>query len=126
MPFSIDIDTGHNLVILTGRGEVYLADFVKTFDAFVAHPDFRPGMNVLWDLTKTVTSILPEDVQTFAAHTSKQVGQRGSGYKIAVVGNERIILGFTQIYKRLAPALAANARTFMNLDEALAWIREDA
>ena len=54
IPFEIFVE--ENLIIVSPWGEMSFEDLVGHVDDFMAHPDFRSGMNIIYDLS-SVTSL---------------------------------------------------------------------
>ena len=51
MPVTMEIRPDENLIVHEIFGAFSLADFQTTMEAELGHPDFRAGMNALWDFS---------------------------------------------------------------------------
>ncbi|MWB77101.1 hypothetical protein GLS40_03595 [Pseudooceanicola sp. 216_PA32_1] len=70
MAVSFRILPQHGLVHVRFSGQVILSDSSTALQRFAAHPEFRPGLNQLIDLTD-VTGHIADPVELFRVHARK-------------------------------------------------------
>ena len=49
LPFTIS--PVENLIVVTAKGSLHFDDLISHVPEFMAHPDFRSGMNLIYDFT---------------------------------------------------------------------------
>lgn len=114
-----------NLVYHTVTGE-FTAEKVRTaVDKMVGHPDFKPGMDSLWDLrgasiNKLNQAELLKMMEYIAAHRAR----RGRDYKVAIVVASDLQFGFARMYELMSFSLPSKKAIFRNTREAFRWLKQ--
>lgn len=62
MPVTLSIDTERKLTITTGEGVVTDADFIEARRQLLAHPDFDPSFDRIWDFHGVTEARVTENV----------------------------------------------------------------
>ncbi|HID48132.1 MAG TPA: STAS/SEC14 domain-containing protein [Chromatiales bacterium] len=122
MPVESEIYPEQMLVIHTCSGELTADDFIQAFDHSIAHPDFRRGMNVLWDIRDATINTSPRDIQKLVTHVATRREKRGSGYRLAVVSDKSVLLMLAGIFKALATPLTFQVRIHRDIEVARRWL----
>jgi hypothetical protein len=119
MILSIDRQRRTATVRLTGT--LQAADLKDAFSAMVAHPDFEPGFNSLWDLRGASAARLDfEALRDVVRAAGAQKDARGPG-KVAIVVTHDVDYGVSRIYEMLASGLPTVVNVFRSVGEAEAW-----
>lgn len=120
---AIDIQTG--VLMRTVRGAISFEEFTRVIEETLVHPDFRPGMDSIWDLRQAdLTNLTREDMRRIVEYIERQDETRGTGYKAALVVSREVDYGFTRMYKTYADGLPVRLDIFRSLEEARAWLFE--
>ena len=122
MPIRVNVDSGANLITLTGNGRLTYHGFKTAFEERVNHPYYQPGMDILYDLrTATIDMTLPELKQGIALFKTRQE-ERGSNFRFAVVVTQISAYGLVSLYQAHAQDLPEEIRIFDNLTTARQWL----
>ena len=118
------IDPAQHLATTTLSGAIEAREIRDAFEDMLAHPDFAPGMNSLWDLREAqLETISVEAVQRLVAFVAKHSEARGEG-RAALVAESDVAFGICRIYEAFASALPTDVRAFRRLEEATEWLTE--
>ena len=99
-----------------------MKDAFATFEGFTRHPDFRPGMNALYDLRKARMTPKPNDLQNLAGFVSSNQENRGKNYKVAFITGTGIERAAVEIYSNLMRSVPADFRIFDDETGACEWL----
>ena len=127
MSITTRIEPEHKLVIHTVSGDFGLVDVQPAWQAMLAHPDFRPDMNVMWDfrgITNLKDQFSSADIQQIASMTVDHLQQREKKYRLALVAERDLLFGFSRMFAAYTGELPMDLRVFRSLDEARAWLLE--
>ena len=123
MPVTMEIRPDENLIIHEIFGDFSLADFQTTMNAEFGHPDFRSGMNALWDFSLGDASGLAQaDVMRMAELMAAASSSRGADYRIAVVAPDDLHHGLTRMYVGHTSEIQREIQIFRKRKLALAWL----
>lgn len=123
MPARFEIDKEKRLVRSEVWGEVTFADIRNHQDALLAHPEFNPEFDQLYDATGvTSTEVTAGQVQSMALKTVFSSTSRR-----AFVAPEPSIYGMIRIYETHYSMLdsPANLRVFRDKSSALQWLQRE-
>jgi|GEM_PF-1254425 len=125
MPVNFRIRPEANLVVFTVTGHIEVADIQAAFDRMLEDPDFRPGMNALWDLREALVYSTPAEIQELITHVALSRERRGSRYRLAIVAQDSVLLMLADIFKALASPLPSQVKICQDFDEAWNWLQSD-
>ena len=117
----VEVLDGYARVVFRGTGN--FDAFVEAFGRMINHPEFRPGMNALWDLrnaslARIGTSEMRRMVEWAQRHTPKRDGAR-----VAMLVRRDVDFGVSRIAEPLIEArLSVQYQVFRDEAEALAWV----
>ncbi len=119
MPYTIRIFPEHALAVLTFTGEASGKTFMEAKQALLAHPDWRPGYDRLWNELgiEMVAAGYPE-AKEYGRFTRSIAERVGSG-RSAIVAAEPVHHRLNVLYKVLIPW---QSEVFHTVEEALAWL----
>jgi hypothetical protein len=129
MPIDYERDDGHNLLVLTARGDVTLAEVLDVTDRLV-----REGLwtaRLLYDARqreKREKSLLSEaDVRNLAMHMAILTEKYGARGRVAIVSLDTARSGMREKY-RLVMQQHANLEigAFSDVASAMAWLDNPA
>lgn len=91
----------------------------------MGHPDFKPGMDALWDLQAASFDELNQAellkmMEFVAAHQD----QRGAGYKVAIVVGSDLQFGFARMYELMSYSLPSRKLIFRDIRSAFKWLKK--
>lgn len=122
MPVTSKINSKLHLLEHTCRGTLKARDFVDAFDAAMRLPGFERSMSVLWDVRDASVMAPPDELQALVTHVSLSRDQRGTDYRLAVVGRDTVLLMLADIFKALSSPLSFQVKVFHDMNEARNWI----
>ena len=104
-------------------GEQTATDFRNAYESVHAHPDYRPGMNRIWDLREgTLKGLTGNDILRMGS-VSAQHEPAGSGARLAVVVSEEVDDDLKQIGESLnEEVLTVDMKVFRDMAEAEHWV----
>ena len=120
-----EIDVAGGPPVLTARtsGPPSVAGFTALRAAVLSHPEFLPGMSVIYDHTELAGYMSSIDVRTIAenaARSSKAVPYWG---RLAMVVPEPTLFGLARMWEAYAgDDLAARTSVFASIGEAYEWL----
>ena len=122
MDWQIRINAKANLATVTMHGHVTEAALLEVFDAFYGHPDFKPGMHILGDLTDARIDLAAPAMARIIEYLQRHRDKRGTGKEAIVVGSTadygigRMIEAYTE------DPLPYELRVFLTVEEAHEWM----
>ena len=122
MPVISTINTELHVLEHSCRGTMQAQDIIDAFDAAIELPGFERNMPVLWDIRDARIDASPDEMQTLITHVGLMRGSRGTGYRLAIVAQDTVLIMLADIFKALSSPLSFQARIFRDIDEARSWI----
>jgi hypothetical protein len=123
MELITEIDEKVNLRRVKVTGEVAFAPVMAELERLYASPDFRPDMNVLWDLREAkVSSISSSEVQRLTDLVAQHWGTGGKSRAAFVVSRD-FEFGLSRMYGIfLESRMPTQVQVFRDINEALQWV----
>lgn len=122
MPVHLEIDSPARLVraTVTGPANLTVAEFDNFLGALIAHPDFRPGLDILYD--RRVVAEPPNQTSARAALEAIEArAGRMTGCRWAVVIGPQSALEVVRLTALLGERAGVEARPFNSPDDAMTW-----
>ena len=121
--FQVSPDKSFGTVIIKGKFD--LDAFKDFYRQMVSHPDFRTGMNVIWDTRQADISKISQDEMRFiSSHIAPLTKERGEG-KGALVVSDDVSFGVSRMGEMMTEKyVTVTLRVFRNMEEAEKWINE--
>lgn len=118
-----ELDQKLNLITQTVTGDLVLQDFIKAFKTALDHPDFKKGMNVLWDLTNaSLAKAEISDMHNMVMFIQFHIDKRGKDFKLAIVANSKLDFGLSRMYEAFSEVLPFSKKVFYDIKKAQKWI----
>ena len=125
MPIRVSIDRQRGLITTVISGAITPADLVAAYERIFADPDFRPGLDSLWDMRDArLAAFTTEHIRQTSEYILSQAARRGSGYKSALVASADLQFGLARMYEVFTERLPAEVGVFRDIDDALRWLAE--
>ncbi len=122
MPATFRIDLDHAAVIARAEGSsVGTRELGDAVEAYSSHPDYRPEMNILWDLREARFLIDIDELKGLAERFST-LGTRDVPHRLAFVLEHESTQLLTRLFPKLGPEHVVDYRTFEDLAGALEWL----
>ena len=121
VPRSFRIDLDRATVISRASGTLGAREITAIVESYALHADYRPEMDILWDLRDARFLIELEEVNALAEHFST-LGTRDTPHKGAFVVGDDLTEMVTRMFARVGPEHVVDYRTFEDLTEALEWL----
>lgn len=122
MPVTIAIDPDSNLITYTVTGDMTLAEVQSAVEQAVERPDFRLGMNSLWNLKEARIAISMPELPSMISHLAGIDERRGTGFKVAILVRRNEDFGLSSLFEMNAYSLPFDVQVFRNSKEALDWV----
>lgn len=122
MPVISTINTQPYVLEHRCRGTLQAQDIIEAFDAAIDLPGFERGMPVLWDMRDARIDASPEEMRALITHVGLKRGNRGTGYRLAIVAQDAVLIVLADIFKALSSPLSFQVRIFRDIKEARSWI----
>jgi len=127
MPAENRIDRENHLVRVRLVGRITPEDLEQGFEARAREPGYEPGMDLLLDCTDATIEFGRTGVQRILRYFASRRAERGSGFRVALVGNSDLNFGMARMYETLSGLEAGypeEARAFRDAEEARRWLLE--
>ncbi len=125
MPIHTSVDAERRLITHVVSGNLIMAEVQQAFENGLAHPDFRPGMNVVWDFREcSFARLKTDDIRSQADHIRRQTEDRETAYKAAVLVSTDVGYGMSRMFDAYADGMPCQVRVFRDADEAHRWLAE--
>lgn len=111
-----------NRVEVRMRGAIDLGRVEQAYRDMLAHPEFRPGMDALWEFVDVEGPALSaDDVRRLVAVQRENVARRGAARVAIVVGRE-LDYGIVRMYEALVHVVPQTVRPFRDRAAAERWL----
>ena len=124
MPVITRVHPEENIIVHRATGQLEIDDITQAFDDALREPDFRPGMNALWDLRDAAVQSSPDKLQELVTHVALSRDKRGTQYRLAIVARDSVLLMLADIFKALTSPLSFKVHIFRDYDEAWSWLKK--
>jgi hypothetical protein len=117
------IDTAAGVVTHTVVGDLGIDDVRQAVALRTSHPDYKPGMRVLWDLSQANASRMSsDDIRQIAQRNKSRVKKTGVGNQVAFVAPRDIEYGLSRMYEMFSDETPVENRVFRTIEEARRWL----
>ncbi len=99
-----------------------ISDFVKAIGDRVEHPDFEPGLNVLWDFSNAPGGILPSRDLRGMLDYGRQDGHGARMGRVALLTPARTHFAMASAVEKMSGSLAVELKAFQDRGEAMRWL----
>ncbi len=121
MPVTYRSDPEHRRIVTRCEGETTLAEVLAHFDELEADPDYRPGSDVLLDLTDIIS--LPNVGQIRVAATrAGDAARRVQFGACAIVVSSEAMFGMARIFDAFTERFFARTGVFRDRETAERWL----
>lgn len=122
MPVTTTIDLDKKLIVHAVEGEVTAGDWVSAIGDRLAHPDFEPGLGVLWDFSNAPEGILSSRDLRGMLDYGRQEGHAARMGRIALLTPRRAQFAMASSVEKMSDGLAVELRAFQDRTEAIRWL----
>lgn len=122
MPIRHAVDPRAGVARFTVSGEFTLADMQAAVDRLAADPIYRPGMPILSDHRAIARPASAEEVAGLVSHVADH-GPVFAGARMAIVAASAASYGMMRMLSTLAEDVPMEIAVFLDVDEALRWLR---
>ncbi len=122
MPVTTTIDREKRLVIHAIEGVLASGDFVKAIGDRVEHPDFEPGLDVLWDFSNAPEGIMPSRDLRGMLDYGREDGHGARMGRVALLTPARAQFATASAVEKMSGSLAVELKAFQDRDEAMRWL----
>lgn len=126
MPVDYTIKSPNGPVVLTVDDHVDAQGIVEAYEAFLADPAFKRGMDLLADLRTARLHGGPEAVRHLIARQAASRSRRGEGYRVALVAAHSHQQALAQLFATFSRSEPFTVNVFETPLDALAWLAEGA
>ena len=122
MPVTTKIDIENRLAIHAVEGEIPAGDFVNAISDRLAHPDFEPGLHVLWDFSNAPPGILSSRDLRGMLEYGRQEGHAARIGRVALLTPRRTQFAIADSVEKMSDELPVEIRAFQDREEAIQWL----
>ncbi len=122
LPVTTRIDREKRLVIHAIEGVLASGDFVKAIGDRIEHPDFEPGLNVLWDFSNAPEGIMPSRDLRGMLDYGRQDGHGARMGRVALLTPAPTQFATALAVEKMSDSLAVELKAFRVRDEAMRWL----
>jgi hypothetical protein len=126
MPVTSSIDLDNNLITYLVTGDMTLDDVRGAVDVAVADPQFRLGMNSLWNLKDARIAITMTELPEMIGHLANINDKRGRGFKVAILVRRNEDFGLSSLFEMNSYGLPFHVRVFRSSSEATEWLTQQS
>jgi hypothetical protein len=110
-------------VIFTVEGGFTDQEFAAAVDEATDHPDWRPAIDVLFDMTSGAgDEISADSLKRMARFIWANTARLGAGYRVAVVAPGDRDYGLTRMFQAYMDGPPFELKIFRELEDALGWL----
>jgi hypothetical protein len=121
LPVTFQIDNESGLLLRKIEGEVEPAEIIASLQDSFRHPDYRPGMDSLTDMSEFAFKSTSTDIKQFAGFMLDQMDMV-AGTRAAVVVSRAVDYGFTRMLQALVDVPGIEVAVFYSVEEAMQWL----
>jgi hypothetical protein len=126
MPVKSTIDPNSGVIVHAVSGDVSFDEILRALDRIVDHPLYQPGSAALWDFSGAAADKLDtKGLRNLVGRVRERLGNRGTGYKVALVAPRDLDYGLARMYQAYASELPIALSVFRSSGEAWDWLSED-
>lgn len=127
MGINTAIDTVNGIVIRSVTGELRSDDIKEAWEKLMEHPDYRPDMNIIWDVREcNVSNLSSDNIRDLAYFYTKKTSDLDRKIKISIVVPDDLLTGLTRMFQAYAHEAAFDLMAFRDLDQAIEWVRKES
>jgi len=124
MPVECRLDAEAGIVYTVVSGEIGASDIIEAVEELFRNPDFRPGLIGLADLRSYTWRSEMSDIRRVAQFMIANGSKIGRSRTAIVVASD-YSYGMSRMYEAFAAASPIKVKIFRDMDEAVAWLRDD-
>jgi hypothetical protein len=123
MTINYDIKKPSGLVRLIVSGSVITGDIIDALGRMLKDPDFKEGMDVLWDFREVKSgNSEAEDIREIVSFIRTNQEKRGRNYRVALVVSRDIDFGLARMYEAYSQELPFDIQIFKDIKDAEQWL----
>ena len=125
LAISSSFDSTRNIYVIKLSGSPTVDEVVDCYEAVFDHPDFKPNMAAIWDLTSlNLKQVEIGDIRQLPRELGKYMQKRGDDYKAALVVSRATDFYLLRMYVTILRLIGSNIhfRLHRTMDEAYAWV----
>jgi len=125
MEYKLRIEADGGVAVRTVNGELSADAVLAARHELITHPDYRPGMNELWDLSEaTLSNLSATELSNLINRIQTDSDAYSGHYKVAVVVPQDFGYGVARQFQALSDEAVSFALVpFRRADEAWEWLR---
>lgn len=117
-----EFDQAGNRILFRVTGEVEPGSFFAAINQSIAHPEFVPGMNSLWDLSAAdLDGITRADVEHASSEKRKNAAERGNA-RVAILVSDDLGNGLSRMFAAMSSLAHIDYQVFASMDAANDWL----
>ena len=117
------IDVARNCVTLYWSEFPPLAKFKEVVEHAIAEPEFRPGMNFLWDRRPGAKNTATREYLREALYFLQALAERVGPHSWAIVAHHDSDFGKARMLEAMSDGTKVNIRAFESAGDAEEWLR---
>ena len=121
MPYTYRIEPDNNLLFIFGDGVVTQAERMEAMKTWMADPDYRPGLNTLFDLSKSESTPTLAEIRAISDYMQRNADAIGRK-KVAIVVAEAVNFGVARQFAALTESNKLEIQVFGSREEAWTWL----
>lgn len=121
--FKANVHREQRYIHTTAKGKMSLKDLKQMFASVLKHPQYKSGMNRLWDFNSVDVSLLTrDDIESFVKFIKNKNIGTDNAYTATVVSRE-FEYGMIQMLQGVGDeVISPNALVTKSKDKALKWV----
>ncbi|UCF64357.1 MAG: hypothetical protein JSW33_00595 [bacterium] len=113
-------------IVMTASGNIGSKEIVKALQRTLTDPDFKKGMDILWDFQAVNESLVDtQEILDIVTFIKNHQDTRGSNYRVALVVSRDLDYGLARMYEAYSQGLPCQIQIFKNLNAAKNWLAEN-
>ena len=126
MEYRISFDAGPPYLLIALTGDFDVRTLEECYREFLAHPSWKPGMDILWDCRRcSLISLDADGMKVIGKMTEKYREKRGPG-KAAWVVEKDVDFGLSRMFEIINEGkIIFNFRVFRSMEAARDWIASE-
>ena len=121
MPYAFRIDPALGLIVARFEGDVDAAQLDRIRGEIEAHPDFRPGLDRIWDEREAALQVSGEELRALAERWNRSSVDHGER-RLAYLVSEGLPWGLNRQFEAQRSAADVTFEIFTDWQALKAWL----
>ena len=121
MPYRYNFLPEHHIIVVRWTGDLTAEGIIEFLRDLVAHPDFRPNLNRLYDFSNANVELTVTGLRAIGTEI-QNLDEAHGDRRVAFLVHQDLAYGMMRMFTAIGENLKADMKVFRDEAEARAWI----